>query len=113
MKLRFRYFSSSPEACSGFSQGPRSSPTTRMPASVSTFAAVAPPAPAPTMTTSTASGFFLVFMTCSFYVSFRLFCSLALFVCTEDAHLHGDSLDAVSADARERQQLGPQLGGNL
>src|SRR4051794_21258129 len=51
---------SSPEKCSGFSQGPRSSPTTRNPASVSTFATVAPDAPpAPTMRTSTGSGFVL------------------------------------------------------
>src|SRR3954447_19262037 len=51
---------SSPENCSGFSHGPRSRPTTRSPASVNTFATVAPDAPpAPTMSTSTGSGFVL------------------------------------------------------
>src|ERR671938_1885166 len=51
--------SSSPPKVSRVRQGPRSSTTTRRPRSVSTFAAVAPEAPAPMMQTSARSGFVL------------------------------------------------------
>src|ERR671938_285561 len=51
--------SSSPPKVSRVRQGPRSSTTTRRPRSVSTFAAVAPEAPAPMMQTSARSGFAL------------------------------------------------------
>src|ERR671938_1289047 len=49
--------SSSPPNVSRVRHGPRSSATTRHPRSVSTFAAVAPEAPAPMMQTSARSGF--------------------------------------------------------
>src|ERR687886_2387266 len=51
--------SSSPPNVSRVRHGPRSSATTRHPRSVSTFAAVAPEAPAPMMQTSARSGFAL------------------------------------------------------
>src|ERR687885_1319154 len=51
--------SSSPPKVSRVRQGPRSSATPRHPRSVSTFAAVAPEAPAPMMQTSARSGFAL------------------------------------------------------
>src|SRR5919202_4166353 len=51
--------SSSPPKVSRVRQGPGSSTTTRRPRSVSTFAAVAPEAPAPMMQTSARSGFAL------------------------------------------------------
>src|ERR1700712_4022151 len=51
--------SSSPPKLSRVRHGPRSSATTRTPASVSTLAAVAPDAPAPMMQTSVRSGLLL------------------------------------------------------